>query len=37
MASMDQDESYDALIFSLGLLLSSTFVLNSIFLRDGPY
>ena len=29
MASMDQDETYDALIFSLGLLLSSTFVLNS--------
>jgi hypothetical protein len=34
MASMDQDESYDALIFSLGLLLSSTFVLNSMGVLD---
>jgi hypothetical protein len=34
MASMDQDETYDALIFSLGLLLSSTFVLNSMGVID---
>jgi hypothetical protein len=34
MASMDQDETYDALLFSLGLLLSSTFVLNSMGVID---
>jgi hypothetical protein len=34
MASVDQDETYDALIFSLGLLLSSYFVLNSMGVID---
>ena len=34
MASMDQDETYDALLFSLGLLLASTFVLNSMGVID---
>lgn len=34
MASMDQDETYDAQIFSLSLLLSSYFVLNSMGVID---
>jgi uncharacterized membrane protein YgcG len=35
MASMDQDETYDALIFSLGVVLSSMFVLNSMGVIDA--
>jgi hypothetical protein len=34
MASMDQDEAYDAQVFALGLLLSSYFVLNSMGVID---
>eukprot|EP00928_Gymnodinium_smaydae_P065533 TRINITY_DN48654_c0_g1_i1.p1 TRINITY_DN48654_c0_g1~~TRINITY_DN48654_c0_g1_i1.p1 ORF type:complete len:1266 (+),score=210.54 TRINITY_DN48654_c0_g1_i1:94-3798(+) len=34
LASMEQDESYDAQIFGLGLLLSSFFVLNSMGVID---
>ena len=34
LASMEQDESYDAQIFSLALLLSSYFVLNSMGVID---
>ena len=34
IASLDQDETYDAQIFSLGLLLSSYFVLNSMGVID---
>ena len=29
LASLDQDENYDAKIFSLSLLLSSYFILNT--------
>ena len=35
MASMDQDETYDALVFSLGVVLSSMFVLNSMGVIDA--
>lgn len=34
IASMDQDESYDAQVFAIGLLLSSYFVLNSMGVID---
>ena len=34
IASMDQDESYDAQVFAIGLLLSSHFVLNSMGVID---
>ena len=34
LASMDQDETYDAQVFALGLLLSSHFVLNNMGVID---
>lgn len=34
MSALDNDETYDAKIFSLGLLLSSLFVFNSMGVID---